>query len=119
MPQDDPRFMHGMVVEEEIRFTLVELCRSSHVPEEEVRAWVIEGLLQPTGDRPEDWRFAGSSLRRARTALRLSRDLEVNLAGIALALDLLDEIAALRSRLEGIQVSPHVPDGDPLAPQVE
>jgi len=34
-------------------------------------------------------------------ALRLSRDLEVNLAGIALALDLLDEITALKSRLEG------------------
>jgi chaperone modulatory protein CbpM len=101
MTADDPHGMRGLVVEEEIHFTLVELCRSCRVPEPELRAWVAEGLLQPTGDQPEDWRFSGSSLRRVRTALRLSRDLEINLAGIAVALDLLDEIALLRSRLQG------------------
>jgi chaperone modulatory protein CbpM len=30
----------------------------------------------------------------------LSRDLEINPAGVALALDLLDQIAALRARLQ-------------------
>ena len=95
---DPPRVL---VVEEELRLTLVELCQASQVPEPEIRAWVIEGVLEPTGTSPEEWRFAGSSLRRALMALRLSRDLEVNLAGIALALDLLDEITALKSRLEG------------------
>ena len=96
------------VVEEEVRLTLVELCQACLVPEQEVRAWVVEGVLEPSGERPEDWRFAGPSLWRARTALRLSRDLEVNLAGIALALNLLDEINALRSRLAGAR-SPHDP----------
>ena len=91
----------SVVVEEEIHLTLVELCQASRVPEQEIRAWVVEGVLEPEGATPEEWRFVGASLRRARTARRLSRDLEVNLAGIALALDLLDEITALRSRLEG------------------
>jgi chaperone modulatory protein CbpM len=45
------------------------------------------------------WRFSGSSLRRARLALRLSQDLEVNAPGVALALDLMDEIEELRARL--------------------
>lgn len=89
----------------EIHLTLLELSRAAHVPEEEVRAWVVEGVLEPMGDRPEEWRFASSSLRRAQTALRLSRDLEVNLAGIALALDLLHQIAELRARLEGVHLS--------------
>ena len=44
-------------------------------------------------------RFRGASLPRARVAVRLTRDLEVNTAGVALALDLLDEIAELRSQL--------------------
>lgn len=102
MARNEPGFARGLVVEEEIHLTLIELCQACRVPEQEVRAWVVEGVLEPSGGRPEDWTFAGSSLRRARTAFRLSRDLEVNLAGIALALDLLDEITALKSKLEGI-----------------
>ena len=109
MPADERDLAPGLVVEEEIRLTLVELCQASRVPEHEIRAWVVEGVLEPQGATPEEWRFVGASLRRARTALRLSRDLEVNLAGIALALDLLDEITALRSRLEGARSSEYPP----------
>jgi len=43
---DPPR---GIVVEEELRLTLLELCQASQVPEPEIRAWVIEGVLEPTG----------------------------------------------------------------------
>ena len=92
--------MQGPVVEEEVRFTLVELCQACCAEQEHVLAWVIEGVLEPAGESPQDWRFSGESLRRARLALRLSRDLEINPSGVALALDLLDEIAALRARLQ-------------------
>jgi len=53
----------------------------------------------PEGTAPERWRFPGMQLRRARVAVRLQRDLGVNTAGAALALQLLDEIEALRARL--------------------
>lgn len=92
-------FIQGLVVEETVRLTLVELCQACSAEEEHVLAWVFEGVLEPVGESPSDWRFGGESLRRARLALRLSRDLEVNPPGVALALDLLDEIAALRARL--------------------
>jgi chaperone modulatory protein CbpM len=58
---------------------------------------VDEGILQPAGRNPEQWRFPGTSLQRARTAMRLQQDLKINLAGVALALDLLDEIESLRA----------------------
>lgn len=87
------------VVEEEIHLTLVELCQAVSAPEAHVIAWVFEGVLEPVGDQPPDWRFSGPSLRRARLAARLTRDLDINPAGVALALDLLDEIAALRAQL--------------------
>ena len=93
-------YIQGPVVEEEVRFTLVELCQACSTEEEHVLTWVFEGVLEPAGDSPQDWRFSGESLRRARMALRLSRDLEINPPGVALALDLLDEIAALRARLQ-------------------
>ena len=37
---------------------------------------------------------------RARLALRLERDLELNLAGVALALELMDELEYLRRELK-------------------
>ena len=93
-------YMQGPVVEEEVRFTLIELCQACSAEQEHVLTWVFEGVLEPVGDSPQDWRFSGESLRRARLALRLSQDLEINPPGVALALDLLDEIAALRARLQ-------------------
>ena len=92
--------IQGTVVEEEVHLTLVELCQACNAEEEYVLAWISEGLLEPIGESPQDWRFSGDSLRRARLALRLSRDLELDPAGVALALDLLDEIATLRTRLQ-------------------
>jgi chaperone modulatory protein CbpM len=47
-----------------------------------------------------EWQFSGEALRRARLALRLHRDLEVNLAGVALALQLMAEIDGLRRAIE-------------------
>lgn len=99
MNQTNIPFIQGPVVEEEVHLTLVELCQACSADEEHVMTWVFEGVLEPVGESPQDWRFSGESLRRARLALRLSNDLELNPPGVALALDLLDEIAALRARL--------------------
>ena len=60
----------------------------------------LTGLLAPFSLLPQDWRFGGSSLRRARLALRLTRDLEINAAGVALVLDLLDQIEDLKAQLK-------------------
>jgi len=100
MNQTNMTFIQGPVVEDAVQFTLVELCQACSAKEEHVVAWVFEGVLEPVGESPEDWRFSGESLRRARLALRLSRDLEINPPGVALALDLLDEIAALQAQLQ-------------------
>lgn len=97
--------LQGVVVEEEVHLTVHELCRACQAPLEQVQVWVVEGVLEPIGQAPQEWRFTGQSLRRARLALRLTRDLEVNASGVALALDLLDEIAALQAQLKRIQLS--------------
>ena len=93
-------YLHGQAVEEGIRLTRVEFCRACGIPEEHLSNWVFEGVIEPIGQSPQEWQFDGTSLRRARVALRLTHDLEVNLAGVALALDLLDQIDELRARLK-------------------
>ncbi len=90
----------GAIVEEEIQLTLLELSQACRAPEAHVIAWVYEGILEPVGAAPQDWRISGPSLRRAKLALWLTRDLEINPPGVAFALDLLDDIAALQAQLQ-------------------
>jgi chaperone modulatory protein CbpM len=99
MNQANLTFIQGTVVEEEVHLTLPELCQACQAEQDHVTAWVLDGILEPAGKSPDDWRFGGDSLRRACVALRLARDLDINPPGVALALDLLDEIAELRARL--------------------
>ena len=79
--------------------TLQDLCRFCHAEEQ----WVIElveyGVLEPKGSTTGNWRFVGTSIVRAKKARRLHRDLGINTAGVALALDLLEERDAVLRRL--------------------
>lgn len=97
--------LEGLVVEEQVHLSLWELSRACSADEECILVWVYEGVLEPLGESLQDWRFGGESLRRARLAQRLTQDLGLNPAGVALALDLLDEIAILRVRLQRARVS--------------
>ena len=90
---------HITVVEEEVQLTVDELCRACRAHSDELQALIEEGILTPSGDDPAQWLFRGDSLRRGRAALRLMRDLELNPSAVALVLDLLDEIEALKSQL--------------------
>ena len=91
--------LRGSVVEDELTLTTVELSRAVHADEASIELWVSEGVLQPSGASREHWRFSGRALSRVRVAMRLTRDLELNASGVALALDLLDEIEALEAQL--------------------
>ncbi|MBC7481299.1 MAG: MerR family transcriptional regulator [Rhizobacter sp.] len=88
-----------VLVEEQVQFSLFELTEACRADSDQLVALVNEGALAPIGDGPQRWRFAGVTLQRARTALRLTHDLELNAPGAALVLDLLDQIDALRAQL--------------------
>jgi len=75
--------------------SIEDLCRSCTVERETVTLLVEEGILDPVGGDIEHWQFTITSLRRVKTVIHLQRDLGVNLAGAALALELLDRIAEL------------------------
>ena len=89
------KLLVGQVLEESDLVTLADLCRSCTVETQTVTTLVAEGILDPMGGDVEHWRFTVGSLRRVKTVIHLQRDLGVNLAGAALALDLLDRIAEL------------------------
>jgi chaperone modulatory protein CbpM len=90
----------GEIFEEYAVLSVDELSRLCAVDRTYIVELVEEGVLSVTEIEAEQWRFAGTALRRARMALRLQRDLEINLPGVALALELMEELDALRRELE-------------------
>ncbi len=96
--------LRGELLDELTELSLRDLCHacSSHAD------WIIdlvdEGILETRGQAKGQWIFTADSLQRARTAMRLQQDLDINLAGVALTLDLLDEINRLRVRLQRYEV---------------
>lgn len=95
--------LNGIVLDENTEVSLNDLCRACSSSAEWVIELVSEGVLEPISYQQTHWRFTGVSLQKAQTAARLQRDLGINTAGIALALELLDEIETLRARLDCLE----------------
>ena len=95
----------GIIVEEATEFTLGELSRACGKSAEWILALVQEGVIEPVGRDQTQWHFSGHCLRRVRIIQRLESDLHINLAGAALALELLEEVQALRDHIAVLEQS--------------
>ena len=99
---ETPSPLVGVILEEQIELSLTEVCAACRVQTSQIIALVEEGVIEPAttappDQAPADWRFAGAALTRARRALRLQRDLDLDPSAAALVLELLDRIDALRA----------------------
>ena len=87
--------LQGLIVEEDIPLTLENLCQACRASREHVVAWVQEGVLEPLGETPQDWRFTGVPCT-ARGWPCGSPAIWKSIC-VALALDLFNEIAELKA----------------------
>jgi len=99
MTPSDDQALTGTIFDQSAILSIKDLSRMCQVDERHIVEFVEEGVLNVVEVRSE-WHFTGDALRRARLAVRLERDLELNLAGVALALDLIEELQRLRRELE-------------------
>ena len=102
----------SVIVLEEEEITLADLTRTCRVRTEWVMELVDEGVIEPRPRTGPQWRFSATSIVRVEKARRLQSDLGVNLAGVALALQLLDRIDALEARLRAAPGRPDTDDAD-------
>jgi chaperone modulatory protein CbpM len=113
MPADTKQ---TLVVLDEEEISLSELTRTCRVHAEWVMELVDEGVIEPHGQRESvgtpQWRFSATTIVRVKKAHRLQHDLGVNLPGVALALELLDRIDALETRLRSASLPPKPHDAD-------
>ena len=100
MTASEDQTLSGAIFEESAHLTVKDLSRICAVDERHIVEFVEEGVLNVVEISATEWHFTGAALRRARRALRLEQDLEINLAGVALALELMDEVERLRRELE-------------------
>lgn len=107
MKHDEPP-IEAELLEARESVSLRELCQACDIEADYVIEFVEVGVVEPYGGRrPDEWRFPPRSLARLQRAVRLRRDLSVEPAGAALALDLIEEVAALRRRLRCLESGPH------------
>jgi chaperone modulatory protein CbpM len=100
MSSSQDQALPGAIFEESAMLTVRDLSRMCAVDERHIVEFVEEGVLSVVEIDAAEWHFTGGAVRRARRALRLERDLEINLAGVALALELMEELERLRRELE-------------------
>ena len=93
------RILEGTPLDESTWIEVGDFCAWLHVERHWIVSLVEAGVLEPRGAAPESWAFPASDLARVRAAARLVRDLDVNLAGAAVILDLLEERRRLERRL--------------------
>ncbi|KUO59557.1 MAG: hypothetical protein APF80_03445 [Alphaproteobacteria bacterium BRH_c36] len=91
------------IVEAGATVTLDELCLSCKVEQEWILELVEHGAIEAFGHSGSDWQFSHVTIVRVAKAKRLERDLALNMPGVALALELLDEIDGLRARLKAAE----------------
>lgn len=82
-------------------FTLREICERGECHAEFVIKLVDYGIISPQEEAREaqQWQFDVAALSRLRKAMRLQRDLKMNLPGLAMSLELLDEVEEMRREL--------------------
>ncbi len=99
MTEHDRDTVTGEVFDETTVITLSQLCEVCSVETTLIEQLVEEGVLDPVSGATNELRFRYTSVRITQTALRLQEDLGVNLAGVALALELLERIEELQRQV--------------------
>lgn len=99
MSQNKPPVLHGILIESSEPLTLEQICHAVRLQQDILEALVSQHIIEPQGADPDTWLFDEVALRRARLAASFYHDLEINLAGIGLALDLMDRIERLEEML--------------------
>lgn len=91
------------VFDEDYRISLDELRSMLNVEDDFIEQLLDFGLIEPIEASEENLYFDAHAFQRIHTALRLQRDLHINIEGIALALELLEELHELRERINVLE----------------
>ncbi len=79
-------------------YTLTEFCAITRLDITIINEMIVQGVIEP-GRLHEEWYFETADISRCIKAHRLSHELDLNLHGAALALELMERNARLKQRV--------------------
>ena len=85
--------------------TLEQLSESAELRPALVEKFMQHGLIEPAADQAPHLLFPISCIERVRRITRLRRDLRVNLAGVAVILEMRQHIEELQKELQRLRQS--------------
>lgn len=89
---------------EHVLFTLEEVCERCDIHVDIIVEMIEYGIAEPVEPIEQStesiWYFNSHALVRLQRAQRLMSGLELNLSGVALSLELMDEIEELQQRID-------------------
>lgn len=89
--------------EAEVRLSLNELCERCGLKQTLVIELVELGLVTPETAAPDRWQFQVSALPTLHQAVRLRRELDLDWQGVAVAMDLLEQVQTLRQQVNRLE----------------
>ncbi len=95
----DKKIMAGVLMDEHTSITFMDICEKCNISEETLFEMVEYGLCNPQAAPVQYAHFDEKTLSRIQSACRLQHDLGINLPGVVLILELLDELEKTREEL--------------------
>lgn len=89
----------GNIINQNTLLTFDEICRAVHADDELIIQLIEYHIVQPKGTSKKNWQFDDAALKRLRLARNFYYDLEVNLQGIGLLIDMLERIEILETEM--------------------
>ena len=83
---------------ENILYTTQAICNSHKLNQESINDMVEWGIACPLGNGPEKWLFSHDDYERIGRAQRFRNELDINIPGAALAIELIEELEQLRNK---------------------
>lgn len=83
-----------------VYYTTQAICVAHNLTEEMIAEMVSWGIANPKGVRPHKWLFSQNDFERIGCASRFSEELDINIPGAALALELLVELEKVRRQVQ-------------------
>lgn len=93
--------VEGYLLDDETTFSFTEICQHYHIPQSLLDEMIECGLIE--SNQSAELKLDRASLRRVQTALCLQNDLQINLAGAALILELQSELKKAQIELAMLQ----------------
>ncbi len=100
MKKNIVKIYEGILIEEDKPLSLNQLSERCMISKIELQELVYEGIIEPLEVQEKSWSFSSETLWRVKKVQRLRRDLDLNIPGAALTMQLLDRIEELENMIK-------------------